>query len=317
LRIASGAVLTAVGDDQQVNWPHGGFTVVSARRSLLFVPGDSPRKIEKSLTLDVDSVIFDLEDGVAANRKVEAWATVANALTSIDFGHRERIVRVNSQTSGLVAAEIAATVNARPDAYLAPKVESADDLRLIDALLSQAEAAHGWESSGIRLLAMIETALGVMNLREISAATPRLDALVFGAEDFAASTGAVRSREGWEIFYARSAIVTAAGAYGLQAIDCVHVEYQDVTGLEAECRLARQMGYVGKTLIHPAQVPMANTVFAPTPEEIDWAQRLTSAFEEHQSSGTGAFAWEGKMVDMPILRSAQRLLARSAAIPAG
>jgi citrate lyase beta subunit len=156
-----------------------------------------------------------------------------------------------------------------------------------------------------------------MNLREIATATSRLDALVFGAEDFAASTGAIRSPEGWEVFYARSAIVTAAGAYGLQAIDCVFVGYQDVEGLEAECRLGRQMGYVGKTLIHPAQVPIANAVFAPTPEEVAWARRLVEAFGEHQRSGTGAFAWEGKMVDMPILRSAQRTLARAAAIPAG
>lgn len=291
--------------------------MVSARRSLLFMPGDSQRKIEKALTLEVDSVIFDLEDGVAAARKVEARETVARALTTLDFGQRERIVRVNAGESGLVAEEVGATVDGRPDAYLAPKVESADDLLLLDSLLAAAEREHGWPVGGMRLLAMIETALGVMMLREIATATPRLDALVFGAEDYAASTGAIRTREGWEVLLARSSIVMAAGAWGLQAIDCVFVEYQDAAGLEAECRLGRQLGFIGKTLIHPAQVAVANAIFAPTAAEIDWAQRLTDAFDEHQRSGTGAFAYEGKMVDMPILRSARRLLARAAAIHMG
>lgn len=281
------------------------------------MPGDSQRKIEKALTLDVDSVILDLEDGVAANRKVEAREVVGQALATLDFGRRERIVRVNSHASGLVAAEVRATVATRPDAYLAPKVESAADLLYLDTLLSEAEEAHGWPANSIRLLAMIETALGVMSLREIATATPRLDALVFGAEDYAASTGAIRTREGWEVFQARSSVVMAAGAWGLQAIDCVFVEYQDAAGLEVECRLGRQLGYIGKTLIHPAQVAVANAIFAPTAEEVEWAERLMEAFAAHQRKRTGAFSFEGKMVDMPILRSAQRMMARAAAIPAG
>lgn len=285
----------------------------SARRSLLFMPGDSLRKIEKSLTLPVDSVILDMEDGVALSRKEEARAVIGGALLALDFGARERIVRVNARESGLVAEEVRATAAGRPDAYLAPKVENPDDLAELGALLTQAEVAYGFVHGSIRLLAMIETALGVMNLREICTSTPRLDALVFGAEDLAASTGALRTREGWEVFYARSAIATAAGAYGLQAIDCVFVDYQDGVGLEAECRFARQLGYVGKTLIHPAQVAVANAVFAPSAAEVEWAQRLTAAFEEHQHSGRGAFAYEGKMVDMPILRSARRILQRHAA----
>jgi citrate lyase beta subunit len=285
----------------------------SPRRSLLFMPGDSQRKIEKSLTLDVDSVIMDLEDGVALSRKAEARATVANALATLDFGRRERLVRVNELVTGLVEEELVATVGARPDGYLVPKVEDADDLRAVDRMVAQHEAAHGWPEHSIRLLAMIETALGVMNLREISRATPRLDALVFGAEDMAASTGAVRTRESWEVFYARSAVVTAAGAYGLQAIDCVFVDFTNNAGLEADCLFGRGLGYIGKTLIHPNQVPVANRVFAPSPQEVTAAQRLVAAFEEQQAAGAGAFALEGKMVDMPILRTAERLLARARA----
>lgn len=285
-----------------------------ARRSLLYVPGDSQRKIEKALTLEVDSIILDLEDGVAATHKAEACEVTAHALANLDFGHRERIVRVNARESGLVADEVSATIAARPDGYLAPKVESALDLLEIDELLSEAETGRGWPAQSIRLHAMIETALGVMNLREIATATPRLDALVFGAEDFVASTGALRTAEGKEILQARSMIVMAAGAWDLQAIDCVFVEYQNAAGLEAECRLGRQLGFAGKTLIHPAQVPVANAIFAPSPEEIDWATRLTIAFIRHQIEGTGAFAFEGRMVDLPILRSAQRIQARADAI---
>ena len=285
----------------------------SARRSLLFMPGDSMRKIEKSLSLDVDSVIMDLEDGVALNRKTEARQTVASALQTLDFGERERIVRINALETGLVAGEIAATAPGRPDAYLAPKVEDASDLHALDRMLSQAEETNGLPRNHFRVLAMIETALGVMNLRAICRATPRLDALIFGAEDLAASIGAIRTNAGWEVFYARSAIVTAAGAYGLQAIDCVNVNFSDAEGFAEECSFGRQLGYVGKTLIHPSQIDAANRIFAPSAQEVEWAQQLIAAFEVHQHSGAGAFAFEGKMVDMPILRSAQRLLERARA----
>ena len=281
------------------------------RRSLLFVPGDAQRKIEKALALEVDGVILDLEDGVAQSQKQAARATIAQALVTLDFGARERIVRVNAFESGLVEEEVHATVEARPDAYLAPKVEDPHALLTLDHLLEQAEARHGWPRRSMRLLAMIETALGVMNLREICKATPRLDALVFGAEDYAASTGALRTRAGMEILYARSAIVAAAGAYGLDAIDCVFVDYADSDGLAADCATARGLGFVGKTIIHPAQVAAANMAFTPSADEVAWAQALAARFAEHQRLGKGAFAYEGKMVDMPILRAAQRTLRRA------
>jgi citrate lyase beta subunit len=144
--------------------------------------------------LDADTVIMDLEDGVALNRKTEARQTVASALQTLDFGARERIVRVNALETGLVQDEISATAPGRPDAYLAPKVEDASDLHALDRMLSQAEETNGLPRNRFRLLAMIETALGVMNLRAICRATPRLDALIFGAEDLAASTGAIRTQ---------------------------------------------------------------------------------------------------------------------------
>lgn len=160
---------------------------------------------------------------------------------------------------------------------------------------------------------MIETARGVLNIGQIAQASSRLDALVFGAEDLASDLGAKRTPAGWEVFYARSAIVTAAAAYQLQALDMVFVDLNDLAGLAEECRFARQLGFSGKTAIHPHQVEVINRVFAPSPEEIEQALRLVQAFEAHQAAGAGAFELDGKMVDLPVMRAAERVLARARA----
>lgn len=282
-----------------------------ARRSLLFMPGDSMKKIRKAANWEVDTVILDLEDGVAQNRKVEARTTVAEALRTLDFGERERLVRLNHVNTGLPSDEIEATAAWRPDGYIAPKAEDEADLRAVDRLLEMAEQRLGVDAGAFRLFAMIETARGVMNLKEIARATPRLEGLIFGAEDLAGDIGAVRTLAAWEVFYARSAIVTAAAAYGLQAFDMVFTDFHDAAGLETESRFARQLGYTGKTCIHPNQTAIVNRTFSPTPEEIDRAQRLVQAFEEQQTAGAGAFTFEGKMVDMPMLVAARKVLARA------
>ncbi|MBK8047019.1 MAG: CoA ester lyase [Anaerolineales bacterium] len=284
-----------------------------ARRSLLFMPGDSMKKIEKAAGWAVDTVIMDLEDAVAQNRKLEARATVTQALTTLDFGARERLVRVNHVSTGLAPAEIEASVIGRPDGYIIPKAEDAADLRAMDRLLAQVEKQHGLPLQGIRLFVMIETALGVMNLREICRATPRLEGLIFVAEDLAGDIGCVRTPAATEVFYARSAVVTAAAAYQLHSFDMVFVDFNDPAGLEVESRFARQLGYTGKTCIHPNQTPIVNRAFSPSPEEVDRAQRLVDAFAAQQAAGAGAFTFEGKMVDMPMVRAAEKVLARSGA----
>jgi citrate lyase beta subunit len=179
--------------------------------------------------------------------------------------------------------------------------------------LDRAEAERGWLSNSIRLLAMIETARGVLNIGQIAQASQRLEVLVFGAEDLASNLGARRTRAGWEVFYARSAIVTAAAAFGLQAIDMVFVDLDDLSGLEEECRFARQLGFAGKTAIHPRQIAVINRLFAPSPEEIEQALRLVQAFAAHQAAGAGAFELDGKMVDLPVMRAAEGVLAKARA----
>ena len=180
----------------------------SPRRSFLFTPGDSVRKIEKAAQLGVDTIILDLEDAVAIEQKENARQLVSTALRDINFGRTERLVRINAVETDFFAADLDVIAARIPDGIVLPKVETAVHMQKIDDYLSAAERANGRSEGAIRLFALIETALGVMNIKEIAQASPRLDALLFGAEDLAVDVGATRSSGGQEIFYARSAVVT-------------------------------------------------------------------------------------------------------------
>ncbi len=285
------------------------------RRALLFMPGDDLKKISKGAALDVDGVIMDLEDGVAENNKDVARETVMQVLMEgkVDFGHTERLVRVNQSQRGLQAEDIAMTLKGQPDGYVIPKVESVREIYQISHMLLEYEFMLGYEPGSTKLLAIIETARGVVNLREIAQADRRLVALIFGAEDLCGDIGAIRSKEGKEVYYARSAVVIHAAAFGLQAIDTPYVDLHNLEGLRMDTAEAVQMGYTGKLAIHPKQIVSIEDVFTPQDAEIAAAQRLIAAFEAHQASGTGVFAYEGKMVDMPMIRAAQRVLARARA----
>ncbi|HBY99485.1 MAG TPA: hypothetical protein DEP84_37030 [Chloroflexi bacterium] len=283
--------------------------MMRVRRAVLYTPGDDLHKLEKAARLDVDSVILDLEDGVALNRKVEARRSVATGLRTINFGRTERLVRLNPSSSTLQTADLAETIGAQPDGYVLSKVESAAEVQALSAAVTAAERSYGWPEGDIRLLAMIETARGVLQLSEIAASDSRLEALIFGADDLASDVGATRTAEGWEVFYARTAIVVAAAAFGLQAIDMVFVHLTDLDGLIDEARQAAQTGYSGKTIIHPRHVEPVQAAFTPSSEKIERAQRLIEASNAYQAGGIGAFTWEGKMVDAPVIRRAERTLA--------
>jgi citrate lyase beta subunit len=279
------------------------------------MPGDSLKKIAKGAAMNVDSVIMDLEDGVALNNKEVARQTVFEALTSgeVDFGNTERLVRINPPRKGMQAQDIATTIEGRPDGYVLPKVDSAQEIHQVAHTLLERELLLGYEPGEIKLMAIIETARGVVNLREIVQAHKRLVALIFGAEDLSGDIGAVRSKAGTEVFYARSAVVIHAAAFRLQAIDTPFIDLQDVDGLKADTLSAMEMGYTGKLAIHPNQIGPIVGVFTPSDAEIEAAQRLISAHDEHQASGMGVFAYEGKMVDMPMIRATEQVLARAKA----
>jgi citrate lyase subunit beta/citryl-CoA lyase len=208
--------------------------------------------------------------------------------------------------------EIAAIAPAKPDGWLLPKVSDEWEIVKVNQSLFAAEAGLKLKAGSFPLHVMVESAAGVVNLREISRAATRLQSLVFGAEDYAASIGAVRSNEGAEIQFARSAIVAHAAAQGLHAVDCVYVHYQDAEGFAGECALARGLGFGGKTLIHPAQIAPCNEHFLPADKEIAWAQNVIASFEAQQDQGAGAFGLNGTMIDRPIYRIAQQVLARAA-----
>ena len=285
------------------------------RRALLFMPGDDRRKIEKGALMDVDAIIMDLEDGVALSNKDAARHAVSAALREVDFGRSERIVRLNPPSvPELSRPDFDITIGGRPNTYVLPKIESAAQVQLVDSWLSEAESLNGWPAGNIGLIALIETATGVVRLAEIAASSSRLQALAFGAEDLAGDMGAQRTAEGWEGFYARSAVVLHAKAFGLQAIDTPFVDVKaDETILADEAERAMQLGYTGKLAIHPRQVSVIQQVFTPTAAQIDRARALIDLHERHQSAGTGVFAFEGKMVDMPMIRAAQSILERARA----
>jgi citrate lyase beta subunit len=281
------------------------------RRSLLFMPGDSRRKIQKATQLGADCIVMDLEDGVALSQKEAARQTIVEALGADDFGRSERLIRLSAPSTEFFRADLAATLAAGPDSYVVPKTEQAAQIEQLSRYLDEQEQARGWPAHRIRLLPIIETALGVMNVAQIAQASPRLEALLFGAEDLAGDMGSMRTRAGWEVFYARSAVVTAAAAYGLQAIDIVFFDLNDLEGFEAECVFGRQLGYQGKMLIHPRQVEIANRAFAPSPAEIERARRIVQAHREQQAKGVGAFELDGRMVDMPVVRAAELTLEKA------
>lgn len=279
------------------------------RRALLYMPATDWRKIEKAAGMMVDSICMDLEDGVALNRKEEARVSAVKALNTLDFGSSEKLVRINPVGSGFASDDLATIIPAKPDGIVIPKVSNADEVRWVSKNIRKLE--KGSQKGRTRLLAIVETARGIVNLREICESDSRLEALIFGAEDLAGDIGAVRTEEGMEVFYARSKVITYAGAFGLQAIDIVHVNFKDISGLEAECRQGAGMGYVGKQVIHPIQVEPTQNAFTPTDEEIAHARRVVEEFAKHQEEGRGVFSMDGKMVDMPIVRAAERLLARA------
>ena len=276
------------------------------------MPGDDWKKITKALTLGVDSICMDMEDGTAANRKAEARETIVRALQELDFGASEKLARINGVGTGLEADDLAATLPYRPDGIVLPKAETPEQVAWVSEKIEAAELKYGWPVNSIRLILVVESARGILNLKEL-AAHPRLDALIFGAEDFSASIGATRTPQALEVLYARSALVTAAAAYSLQAIDLVTVDFRNLEQARSDALFGAQLGYTGKQIIHPAQVEPVQTAFTPDDDAVAYAKRVIETFEKNQARGAGAYDLDGKMIDLPLLKSAQNVLERARA----
>jgi citrate lyase subunit beta / citryl-CoA lyase len=286
-------------------------------RSLLFVPGDSPRKLAKGLESAADALILDLEDSVANDRKAEARKITLGFLKEVGTAARRPrlLVRVNSLDTGLTDADLDAIVAGRPDAILLPKAEGRPSVVELDAKLAAREARAGLANGAIGIMAIAtETAAALFAAGTYAGASPRLSALTWGAEDLSADIGAETNRDADGNFtgpfrLARSLCVAAAAAAKVAALDTVFVDFRNPDGLRREAEEARRDGFVGKLAIHPGQVATINAVFTPAPAEIAKAEAVIAAFAA--APGVGVVGINGVMYDRPHLERAKRLLARA------
>ncbi|CTQ31379.1 HpcH/HpaI aldolase/citrate lyase family protein [Jannaschia rubra] len=272
-------------------------------RSVLYIPGSRPRALEKARGLPVDAIIFDLEDAVSPDEKINARNTLAEALQAGGYGARLRIVRVNGADTEWGADDFAALAALAPDAVLLPKVNSPDDV---------AAAAKHLEGE-TQIWAMMETPEGVLNAAAIARA-PRMGGFVMGTNDLAKELNCRDRPDRLPLMTALGTCLMAARAAGIPCIDGVFNAYLDEDGLRTECEQGRDLGMDGKTLIHPAQVAIANEVFAPSAEEVDLARRRIAAFDEAVAAGQGVAVLDGRIVENLHVDTARRTLARLDAI---
>jgi citrate lyase subunit beta/citryl-CoA lyase len=284
-------------------------TMLRPRRSLLFLPGSNPRALEKARALPADGLIFDLEDAVAPTAKEEARAAVAAALAAGGYGARERVLRVNALDTPWGQADLAAAATMPLDAVLLPKIENADRVRLAAGLLDAFGAAPQ-----LALWCMLETPRGVLEAREIAAASPRLATLVLGTSDLTKDLRALHTGDRLPLLTALGLVLLAARARGLAALDGVHLDLADDEGFAQACRQGRELGFDGKTLIHPKQIEGANLAFGPSAEEVAWSRRVIAAHAEAAASGKGVVLVDGQLVENLHVENAHRLVAIAEAI---
>ena len=279
------------------------------RRTLLYVPGNRPGLIQAALVCGADVVTLDLEDSVAPDEKDAARHLVAEAIRFLPWEDSEIAVRVNSPSTGLLPLDVKATVKAGVRLVRVPKIESARDVQEIDAMLAGLERELEIPAGTVKMTVSIESARGLLASPSIAAASPRLEAMSLGGEDFTEDLGAVRSREGDELTYARLAVLSAARAAGLDAIDTVFSDVSDDEGLAADAARARRLGFDGKSVISPRQIPIVAAAFRPSAQEVAEAQAVVRAARQALSAGSGVASLGGRMVDAPIIKRAERVLA--------
>jgi citrate lyase subunit beta/citryl-CoA lyase len=286
------------------------------RRSLHFVPGGQQRMLDRALTLPADGLILDLEDAVPPDLKAATRPIVREWLER-EFGGRERWVRMNPLATGLGRDDLADTIAGRPTGYVVPKPRHAADVREIAQILDGLEHRHGIPHGSTRLvLIATETPEGLLNIREVAAATPRTVAISWGIEDLGAAMGLPRVRDARGAYldiprYARTMCAIAASAAGVDALDTVYTDIADLDGLRRECEDGVAMGFVGKISIHPSQIAVINDVFTPSKDALTEARELVAAFAEHAARGAYAFRFKGRMVDAPHLALAKKLIERA------
>lgn len=277
-------------------------------RSLLYIPGNNPGMIQNCAIYGADGVLLDLEDSIALAEKDAARKLVRHALGTLDFGAVLRVVRINGRDTPFFERDLEEVVPARPDAVRLPKVDGPEDVLEADRIISRLEKKAGIPAGSVRIQAMLETARAVVNAAAIAAASPRLSGLTLGGQDLAADLGIKATKDGRELLYAKSAVVIAAKAAGLEAYDTVYTDVNDLEGLLAATREAAALGFSGKAAIHPSQVPVIHAAFAPTESEVRKARAVVRAAREAEARGAGVVALDGRMIDAPVVAQAERTL---------
>ena len=287
------------------------------RRSMLFLPGNNPNMLINGNCLGADSVIFDLEDAVSPNEKDAARILVRNTMRYMDFGSWEIIVRINSIDTAFWKKDIDAILPQQPGLVLLPKTSSAADVLDADAYITQVEEKLGFAKNTVGLMPLIETAMGVENAFAIASATKRVKALFLGAEDLTADLQCKRTKEGREIEYARTRLVVAARAAGVDVYDTPFTDVNDDEGILKDASYAKALGFTGKASISPRHVEVINSVFSPTQKDVDYAYEVMEAIALAEQQGKGAIALHGKMIDAPIVSRAKQTIAMAEALGMG
>lgn len=282
--------------------------MVKLRRTMMYVTGNNPANIMEAHLYGSDSIMFDLEDSVSLKEKDSARFLVYNALKTMDYGNVETVVRINGLDTQFGRDDLEAMVRAQPDIIRLPKTETKQDIIDVDNMISEIEKQVGLEVGSTKIMAAVESPLGVMNAYEIATASKRLVAIAIGAEDFVTNMKTIRSPEGIELLAARSNLLMAARAAGIYALDTVYTNIKDDEGFMDEVKLIKQLGFDGKSVIHPRQIGMVHKIYTPTEKEIRNAVRIVGAIKEAESKGSGVIALDGKMIDGPVVDRAYRVL---------
>ncbi len=278
------------------------------RRTMMYVPGNHPGMVRDAHIYGADSIMFDLEDSVSIHEKDAARFLVYHALTSIDYEGVETVVRINGLDTPYGQEDLEAIVRAQPDIIRLPKTETAQDVIEIEKAIEKIEIQAGITVGTIKLMAAVESALGIINAYEIATSSKRLIGIAIGAEDFVTDLKTSRSIEGIELLTARSQLLMAARAAGIYAIDTVFSDVNDEAGFIEEVKLIKQLGFDGKSVINPRQIDAVHDVYTPSQKEIEKSIRIIEASEEALQKGSGVVSLNGKMVDKPIIERAQRVL---------
>ena len=283
----------------------------------MFLPGNTPNMLINGDTLGADTVIFDLEDAVSPDEKDAARILVRNALKYQNFSGCEVVVRINPTDTEFWKEDLDAVIPLKPDMIMPTKVSGGEMIREVSAYMGQVEERSGIEKGSVKILPLIETALGVEKAFEIASSDVRVAGLFLGGEDFTADMHCKRTKEGQEIFYARTRLVCAARAWGIEAYDTPFTDVEDMEGLRKDTEFAKSLGFAGKAVISPRHVDIVNEVFSPTEAEIEYAHDVMDAIEDGKRQGKGVISLRGKMIDAPIVKRAQQVLEMEKAIYGG